>query len=73
MVAGSSSKPFRAEPIGANGRCTRENVARAIAGKSTLGILQTGTGKSVCYQLPARTAYEKARGTYRGNLATWSS
>ena len=45
---------FRPEPAGPTGQPLQgEIVANALAGKSQLGILPTGTGKSVCYQLPA--------------------
>ena len=30
-----------------------------MAGESVLGILPTGTGKSVCYQVPALSRYDK--------------
>ena len=51
---------FRPEPSGEDGRSLQETiVAAAMAGDSVLGILPTGTGKSVCYQLPALSSYEK--------------
>lgn len=51
---------FRPEPAGPNGEpLQREIVAKGLAGESQLGILPTGTGKSVCYQLPALSWYEK--------------
>ena len=31
----------------------REIIAEVLAGRSVIGILPTGSGKSVCYQLPA--------------------
>lgn len=34
-------------------------VEEAIQGQSILGILPTGTGKSVCYQIPALTKFDK--------------
>src|SRR5690606_19151917 len=44
---------FRPEPKDEKGRPLQERiVAEAMAGKSVLGILPTGTGKSVCYQIP---------------------
>jgi ATP-dependent DNA helicase RecQ len=51
---------FRSEPAGPTGQSLqREIVANALAGKSQIGILPTGTGKSVCYQLPALSRHEK--------------
>lgn len=51
---------FRPEPKGADGSPLQEEiVARALAGDCVLGILPTGTGKSVCFQLPALSKYEK--------------
>ena len=34
-------------------------VEKAMAGRHVLGILPTGTGKSICYQIPALSRYEK--------------
>ena len=34
-------------------------VAAAMSGESVLGILPTGTGKSVCYQIPALSKFDK--------------
>ena len=51
---------FRAEPADEAGRPLQERiVAEAMAGRSILGILPTGTGKSVCYQLPALARFDK--------------
>ena len=51
---------FRPEPKGGDGRPLQEAiVARAMEGNSVLGILPTGTGKSVCYQLPALARFRK--------------
>lgn len=51
---------FRPEPVDENGRPLQERiVAEAMAGKSVLGILPTGTGKSVCYQVPALSRFDK--------------
>ena len=51
---------FRPEPMGEDGRPLQERiVATAIAGGDVLGILPTGTGKSVCYQLPALARFHK--------------
>jgi ATP-dependent DNA helicase RecQ len=51
---------FRPEPKTAEGApFQKEIVARALAGRSVLGILPTGTGKSICYQLLALSRYEK--------------
>ena len=33
-------------------------VEEAMAGKNVLGILPTGTGKSLCYQIPALSRYD---------------
>ena len=51
---------FRPTPKDAQGRPLQERiVAEAMVGKSVLGILPTGTGKSVCYQIPALTRFDK--------------
>jgi ATP-dependent DNA helicase RecQ len=51
---------FRAEPKDDVGRPLQERiVAEAMAGRSVLGILPTGTGKSVCYQIPALSRFDK--------------
>lgn len=51
---------FRPEPRDAQGIPLQERiVAEAMAGQSVLGILPTGTGKSICYQVPALSKYEK--------------
>lgn len=50
---------FRPEPPCEDGTPMQEAiVAAAMAGRHTLGILPTGTGKSVCYQVPALSRYE---------------
>jgi ATP-dependent DNA helicase RecQ len=51
---------FRPEPVDQMGTPLQERiVAEAMAGKSLLGILPTGTGKSVCYQVPALSKFDK--------------
>lgn len=51
---------FRPEPADEQGRPLQERiVAEAMAGNSVLGILPTGTGKSVCYQIPALSRFDK--------------
>lgn len=50
---------FRPWPEDDSGRSMQEMiVARAMRGSSLLGILPTGTGKSICYQVPALAKYE---------------
>ena len=45
-------------PSGPDGRPYQQAIAEdAMAGKSVLGILPTGTGKSLCYQIPALARY----------------
>lgn len=45
---------FRPEPRNADGGSLQEDIVRAgYAGASSLAILPTGGGKSICYQLPA--------------------
>ena len=50
---------FRLEPADDEGRpMQRSIVEAAMAGKHVLGILPTGTGKSLCYQIPALSRYD---------------
>ncbi len=51
---------FRSDPKDEDGRSLQEViVSSAMAGQDLLGILPTGTGKSLCYQIPALAKYEK--------------
>ncbi len=51
---------FRPEPADANGHPLQQAIVEEVmAGKHVLGILPTGTGKSLCYQLPALSRYNK--------------
>ena len=51
---------FRPEPSDDRGRPLQQAIVEeSMAGKSVLGILPTGTGKSLCYQIPALSRYDK--------------
>ena len=51
---------FRPEPSSGDGRPMQQSIVEsAMAGKHLLGILPTGTGKSLCYQIPALSRYDK--------------
>ena len=52
---------FRSEPLDkGRGRPMQQSIVEAImAGQHVLGILPTGTGKSLCYQIPALSRYDK--------------
>ncbi|MEE4193511.1 MAG: RecQ family ATP-dependent DNA helicase [Halieaceae bacterium] len=51
---------FRPEPADDQGRpLQRVIVEAAMRGDHVLGVLPTGTGKSLCYQIPALSRYEK--------------
>ncbi len=51
---------FRPEPSDRDGRSMQQAIVEAImAGRHVLGILPTGTGKSLCYQIPALSRYDK--------------
>ena len=51
---------FRPEPADKDGRPMQQNICEAaMAGDHVLGILPTGTGKSLCYQIPALSRYDK--------------
>ncbi len=50
---------FRPEPEDDEGRPMQKTIVEAaMAGKHVLGILPTGAGKSICYQVPALSRYE---------------
>ena len=51
---------FRPEPADTDGRPMQQAIVEAaMAGEHVLGILPTGTGKSLCYQIPALSRYDK--------------
>ena len=51
---------FRAEPADIQGKSMQQSIVEsALAGEHVLGILPTGTGKSLCYQIPALSRYDK--------------
>ena len=51
---------FRKDPAGEDGRPLQEAIVEAgMSGRHLLGILPTGTGKSLCYQIPALSRYDK--------------
>ncbi len=51
---------FRPEPEDGEGRPMQQSIVEAaMAGEHVLGILPTGAGKSVCYQVPALSRYDK--------------
>lgn len=51
---------FRAHPVDDVGRPLQERIVdEAMRGTSILGILPTGTGKSVCYQIPALSKFDR--------------
>ncbi len=51
---------FRPEPQDAEGRSLQQAIVEAaMKGEHVLGILPTGTGKSLCYQIPALSRFDK--------------
>ena len=51
---------FRPEPAHDDGRPMQQAIVEAaMRGEHVLGILPTGTGKSLCYQIPALSRYDK--------------
>ena len=51
---------FRSEPKDEEGRPLQQTIVEAaMVGEHILGILPTGTGKSLCYQIPALSRYDK--------------
>ena len=61
---------FRPEPRDDGGHSMqRAIVEAAMSGKHVLGVLPTGTGKSLCYQIPALSRYVQDRRAHGGDLA----
>lgn len=51
---------FRPIPADQDGKSMQQSIVEAsMAGKHALGILPTGAGKSLCYQIPALSRYDK--------------
>lgn len=51
---------FRPEPAAADGTPLQQRIVEtAMRGEHVLGILPTGTGKSLCYQIPALSRFDK--------------
>ena len=60
LPVGSALMNFRPEPADEDGRPMQQSIVEAaMAGEHVLGILPTGAGKSVCYQVPALSRYDK--------------
>ena len=65
---------FRPEPADEDGKPLQQSVVEAaMAGEHALAILPTGSGKSVCYQVPALSRYDKTGRHHRGDLAPGGS
>jgi ATP-dependent DNA helicase RecQ len=53
-------KEFRPEPADDDGRPLQQSIVEAaMRGEHVLAILPTGTGKSLCYQMPALSRFDK--------------
>ena len=51
---------FRPEPVSNDGEPLQQAIVKsAMRGEHVLGILPTGTGKSICYQIPALSRFDK--------------
>lgn len=51
---------YRPDPATEDGRSMQQAIVEAaMRRESVLGVLPTGTGKSVCYQIPALSRYDK--------------
>ncbi len=51
---------YRTEPSCEDGTSMQQAIVeKNMAGKHVLGIMPTGTGKSLCYQISARSRYDK--------------